>query len=128
MDYYTGEHEPSLSTRLRSVLEEQHNNPETFTTAFRELIPEKHIPLFPQFLIDSSFPPTFLLHGELDSAVHSRESCHVARLLTSSGVRNTFLIAKGEEHSFDYAEGATEKYTALFDEAFDFIRGVFEGI
>ncbi|EJC98122.1 alpha/beta-hydrolase [Fomitiporia mediterranea MF3/22] len=127
LDYYTGEHEPSLSARLRAVTEERHYDRERRVKALRTLIPEKHVPLFPQLLIDSSFPPTFMIHGELDSAVHSQESYNVARLLDSNGVKKVLRIANGEEHSFDYAEGAMEKYSPLFDEAFDFIKGIFEG-
>lgn len=124
LDYFTGEHEPSLSAQLRSVLEEGHSDPETLTARLRALIPAKHIPLFPQFLIDSSFPPAYLIHGDQDSAVHSRESYNMACLLSSCGVENTLRIVEGEEHSFDYAHGAKEKHTALYNDTFEFIRDI----
>lgn len=123
LDHYAGEHDPSLSAKLRSVLD-SHGDPRTLVATLRVLIPQKHMPLFPQLLIDSSFPPTFLIHGEVDSAVRPEESHNMARLLSIQGVEATIRIAPGEEHSFDYAVGAQDKYSRLFDEAFTFIAQV----
>ena len=126
LDYYTGEHaESSLSNPLRKLLEVKAGDGELAADAAREMIPNKHLRLFPQYLIDSSFPPTFIMHGENDSAVRVTESLHLKNLLDKAGVQNELRIIEGEEHSFDYAKGATEKYASLFDEAFHFVDKIF---
>lgn len=124
LDYYTGQYDPSLSSQLRSILDDHDDNPEMLTKLFQTAIPERHILLFPQLLVDSTFPPTFLLHGELDSAVRSEESSNIARLFNLHGVENILRIVKGEEHSFDYAEGAEARHTFVFDEAFHFVKNI----
>lgn len=128
LDYFTGEHASSLSMQLRAILMSENKDPDTIVAVARFIIPEKHIRLFPQFLIDSTFPPTFLLHGKEDSAVHVQESYNMKNILDAAGVEVVLRVVDGEEHSFDYAQGADKKHEALFDEAFVFIRKVFDGI
>ena len=125
LDYYTGNHEPSISVGWRDALK---NLPSEDSPALdkeemlRDLIPVEHGCLFPQLLIDPTFPPTFLLHGERDTAVHLRESVNLKRLLDIHQVRNVLRVVEGEEHSFDYADGASKKYETTFDEVFDFLQ------
>ncbi|PAV17164.1 alpha beta-hydrolase [Pyrrhoderma noxium] len=94
------------------------------TSKILALIGPKHIKLFPQFLIDESFPPTYIVHGELDSGVRVGESRNLVRLLERNGNGGTLKVVRGEEHSFDYASGAYEKYGEMFDEVFEFVDGV----
>ena len=77
-------------------------------------------------MIDESFPPTYIGHGELDSGVRVGESRNLVRLLERNGGvrRGTLKVVRGEEHSFDYASGAYEKYGEMFDEVFEFVDGV----
>lgn len=126
LDYYTGEHEPSISSQLREIIE-QGVDMEALLPTLRLHIPERHICLFPQFLVDSTFPPTFMIHGELDSAVPVRDSYNMERLLNANEIKNSLRVVEGQEHSFDYADGAMEKYTTLFDEAFVFIKSILGG-
>ncbi|KAI5119047.1 hypothetical protein M0805_005913 [Coniferiporia weirii] len=127
LDYYTGEHIPSLSTRLRAILESKGGDLDAAVAASHDVIPQKHIGLFPQFLIDSNFPPTFLFHGGKDSAVRVQESLHLKKLLDAAGVDAILRVADGQEHSFDYSKGASERFAATFDEAFIFMSKVFNG-
>lgn len=117
IDYYTGDHEPSLSNALRSALEkfggEQTSN-SLVTEVLRDLIPSSHQPIFPQLNITSTWPPTLLIHGSADSAVPVQESRHVHSLLDHAGVRAELLIVEGEEHSFDYAEDAESRFEVEF--------------
>ena len=158
LDYLTGEFEPSLSERIRGVVRDARararakaeggkakeakegdkdkeenllEDPE-LTSKILALIGPKHVKLFPQFLIDASFPPTYIVHGELDSGVRVGESRNLVRLLERNGAlerndgvkRGTLRVVRGEEHSFDYASGAYEKYGEMFDEVFEFVDGV----
>lgn len=148
LDYITGEHSPSLSGRLARALSAKGllhprgsselgtesesatevnaavsklDETEATISVARQVIPERSCRLFPQLIVDSSFPPVFFLHGEKDSVVHLRESQTMKRLLDNAGVLNEMRVAKGVEHSFDYAKGATEKFAEHMDDAFVFI-------
>lgn len=145
LDYITGEHSPSLSGRLAKALNAKGllhlrgssdsesatevdvvsnsglDETEAIIYVARQVIPERSCRLFPQLIVDSSFPPVFFLHGEKDSVVHLRESQTMKRLLDNAGVLNEMRVAKGVEHSFDYAKGATEKFAEHMDDAFVFI-------
>ena len=113
LDYFTGAYEPSLSLQLREGLN-LNDGPDTIEAKARETIPKEHLSVFPQFWMDASFPPTFIMHGGADTAVRPDESRNIERLLRRAGVDATLRIAEGEEHSFDYASGSEEKYSALF--------------
>ncbi|CAL1713212.1 unnamed protein product [Somion occarium] len=127
LDYYTGQHEPSLSANLQEVLisdnraqSSGNDKPEDLLS----LIPKSHRDLFPQFAIFDSWPPTLLVHGSEDSAVQVHESIHLHRLLQSAGVASTLRVVDSEEHSFDYAPDAHTKFGmkgGLFDDILDFL-------
>ena len=113
--YYTGRHELSLSAQLR---EAQHNGD------LASLIPDDDRVLFPQLYVDSTWPPTFLVHGADDSAVPMAESQHMQQLLEDVGVRAKLEVVGGQEHSFDKAEWAEEMFGSpggLFDEVVAFL-------
>ena len=118
IDYYTGEHKPSISEKLRTCLrDDEHSN----ITTWRSLVPPRHQPLFPQFHL-SAFPPTFLVHGSNDTAVPCQESCDLHTALRSEGIATVLRVCDGMEHSFDYEEDAAARWDAVFDEAFCFLE------
>ncbi|KAI0917294.1 hypothetical protein AcV5_007799 [Taiwanofungus camphoratus] len=130
LDYYTGNHEPSLSATLRELDVRSLNQGKRDEGSRHEavdlksMIPAEHLPLFPQFGVTSIWPPTFLVHGAADSAVLVKESEHMYSLLRSNGVDATLRIIEGKEHSFDYEKNADERYGVeggLFDEVRDFL-------
>jgi len=135
-DFFTGEHEPSLSCRLREALEansgvSDKTSPTTQSTPgkidakherMRSLIPDRHLPLYPQFGVTPAWPPTLLFHGTNDSAVHIGESRHMRELLESVAVPVRLIEFEGKEHSFDYEPDAEVNHGKEFDEAAEFLR------
>lgn len=131
LDYFTGSHEPSLSSTLHGLLSQDGllvEDPNTLGTGAersRDAIPPEHLPLFPQFADVSSFPPTLFLHGSVDSAVWVRESKNMHRLLRDAGVRAELKVVEGKEHSFDYEPDAEQEFGGaggLFDQAMEFLQ------
>jgi len=136
LDYTTGEHgsehEPSLSDVLRESLGSDKSDlaQSTGSDAFdatnerlKQLIPERHHMLFPQFGVTSDWPPTYMAHGSLDSAVIVHESRHMHRLLKNAGVDVTLSVQEGKEHSFDYEPDAETIYgSRLFDSIGEFLK------
>ncbi|RPD62312.1 alpha/beta-hydrolase [Lentinus tigrinus ALCF2SS1-7] len=131
LDYFTGSHQPSLSVTLRDLLSqdgllsEDPNYSDTGAEKYRSSIPTEHLPLFPQFADVSSFPPTLLLHGSVDSAVWVRESKNMHRLLENAGIHAELKIVEGKEHSFDYEPDAEQEFGGaggLFDQALEFLK------
>ncbi|WP_098747732.1 alpha/beta hydrolase [Paenibacillus sp. EZ-K15] len=57
--------------------------------------------LCPVQVVDDSFPPTMLLHGEDDQDVPCEQSIGMARRLHSAGVEHTLFTLPGEDHLFD---------------------------
>ena len=122
LDYYTGSHDPSISATLRNMLPDPDRTDST--PHLRSLIPAADILLFPQYSVDANWPPTFLIHGDSDTAVRAHESSWMESAMRTAGVEVTLRIIQGEEHSFDYSAGAEQKYGqagGLFDEAVDFL-------
>lgn len=71
---------------------------------WREIVPA--IPpeancLFPQLHISSSFPPTYLVHGNADRAVVVEESIEAHRMLMEAGVKSELRVVQGLGHTFD---------------------------
>lgn len=114
LDYYTGQHSPSLSENLRAHLDPK--TPPDWTT----IMPQKHLGLFPQLNI-AEFPPSFFIHGMADILVDFSESQTLFDLLVSRGTPAVLKACEGEEHSFDYADTAEGKWGAVFNEAFAFV-------
>jgi acetyl esterase/lipase len=125
LDYYTGEHDPSLSSSLRSILNDK-GQEHDFDT-LKSLIPAQHHPLFPQFDVNpSAWPPVFFVHGSADSAVWMQETVNMQKRLHDAGVTTIVRIIEGAEHSLDYVPNAGEIYGTpggLFDEICNFLTG-----
>lgn len=122
-DYCTGQHAPSLSATLRPLLETDiAANPLALQDAMKALIPPEHHAVFPQLNVTPSFPPTFLCHGSIDSAVPLVESQHMHMLLKRAGVPVRLLALDGADHSFDYAPDAETLYSSHFDEMAEFLK------
>lgn len=126
LDYYTGKHTPSLSASLRESLDAAATEEEdaaALTARKRRLIPERHHAIFPQFGVTSAWPPTFLCHGESDSAVPVYESRHMHALLVDAGVPVQLRVVKGKEHSFDYEANAESLHGSTeFDLVLEFLK------
>ena len=118
IDYYTGQHDPSLSNALRQTLSTPESNAEDLMCQ----IPERLRSLFPQFGVDSNWPPTLLLHGTNDTAVPVAESRHLQTLLRKAGVPVVLLEIEGKEHSFDYEADVETILGGVFDEVASFLR------
>lgn len=137
VDFMTGEHEPSLSAALREALGSQKQNVresggssefDAVNEQLKQHIPPQHLPLFPQFGVTTDWPPTYLAHGSLDSAVHVNESQHLYRLLQDAGVDARLNVIEGKEHSFDYEDDAEALHgEGLFDDVVQFMIGHLEG-
>ncbi|KAJ7213878.1 Alpha/Beta hydrolase protein, partial [Mycena pura] len=122
LDYCTGQHDPSLSARLRPLLESAAPHDSlALQAAAHALVPPALHQLFPQFNVSPQFPPTFLCHGSADSAVLCDESRHMAALLRRAGVSTRLLVIDGAEHSFDYVPDAEALYSSHFDEMPEFL-------
>lgn len=120
LDYYTGDHEPSLSSTLREAAEGSQYS----IAKLKPLIPAEHLALFPQFNVDPSWPPALLVHGSEDTAVKLEESLNMKRLLDDAGVENVLSIVDGAEHSLDYVADAEKLYGGsggLFDSIVHFL-------
>ena len=118
IDYYTGQHDPSLSNTLRQSLSTAGFNAEDLISQ----IPERQRSLFPQFGVDSNWPPTLLLHGTNDTAVPVAESRHMQALLRKAGVPVVLLEFEGKEHSFDTEPEAETILGEEFDKVAVFLR------
>ncbi|KAF8229677.1 alpha/beta-hydrolase [Tricholoma matsutake] len=128
LDYYTGDHDPSLSCMLREALDANSDDiyQAQHVKQMRDLILKQHLPLFPQFGVTPSWPPTLLCHGTEDSAVHVGESRNLKALLERAGVQVRLIEFQGKEHSFDYEPDAEVRHKTEFDDMWDFLKGWLE--
>ncbi len=116
LDYLTGQHEPSLSASLRTILDRNGSIEE-----LKAAIPEQHRRLFPQLAVDSNWPPTFMMHGTADTGVLPEESDYLYSLLKRANVTAELLKIPGVEHVFDMPPGAEAKWGKEFDAVKDFL-------
>lgn len=134
LDYYTGEHDPSLSQTLMQQRQTVLVAPEKYigdaqTRTIPEdwggpLIPARHRSLFPQLSVTSEWPEVFLIHGAEDYHVHCHESEHMRELLEKVKVEVTLKVIEGKGHSFDYDPSAEEECSDLFKEVSKFLQRV----
>jgi acetyl esterase/lipase len=62
---------------------------------------EKLAAMSPLHFVNSSFPPTLLLHGNRDERVHWKESARMYEALVDAGVGAELHIFDGLEHAYD---------------------------
>lgn len=115
LNYYTGAHASSLSEALFNSLNDG-------WVESSKKVPSEHLSLFPQLCIGDSWPSTLLLHGTGDTAVPVEESRHLKGLLEKADVPVQLIEFEGQEHSFDYQPGSSERYKAEFDTVKSFLR------
>ncbi|KIK69762.1 hypothetical protein GYMLUDRAFT_151343 [Collybiopsis luxurians FD-317 M1] len=132
LDYYTGEHQPSLSATLRIQAKDpdsvpsNSSKPEASQDSLAYIIPGKHRHLFPSLCSSveyASWPPVYFFHGSMDSAVPVQETRHLHDLLTKAGVQSVITIAEGSEHSFDYEPTAEDVHKEEFDKIVIWLDG-----
>ena len=121
LDYYTGEFNPSLSGILRDALDA--GSP---PLSLGDLIPERHRPLFPTFVISSSWPPTLMLHGTADTAVAILSSQRMKTLLTNAGVSAELIEVEGKDHAFDVQPNTDVEFAEVFDKVKEFLKTCIE--
>ncbi|KAF9059387.1 Alpha/Beta hydrolase protein [Rhodocollybia butyracea] len=124
LDYYTGEHEPSLSQSLREANAADYPTPQARKQKLRELIPQKHHAIFPEFGVDSSWPPTLLIHGSADTSAPVAESQEMYQALQNAGVLSRIKIVEGAGHLFDLVPEADKIHEEPFDDAAEFLKTV----
>lgn len=142
LDYITGQHGPSLSESLRSLLPlDEDLSPQEKSALLASHVPTHLHGIFPQLLFRSSskpFPPTFMVHGTADTAVPISESRNIYSLVLSSpslsssspsssnSAKARLVQVRGAEHSFDYSPSAESQFGkpgSLFDEVVEFLVG-----
>lgn len=129
LDYYTGEHAPSLSKTLRDRRMQEESSPPSGCEKPRPpeewgglLIPPQHRLLFPQLSVSPEWPEVFLVHGTDDYQVYLYESQHLKDLLEAAGVKVTLKVIEGKGHSFDYHAEAEHEFGWLFNEVETFLK------
>ena len=113
LDYWTGAHEPSLSSALRALFP---------AAELADALPPAHRDIFPQLLVTPDWPPVMLVHGSEDSAVPADSSRAMHARLCAAKVESVLRIAEGSEHSFDLKKSAEADFGELFDEVVEFLR------
>ena len=116
-DYYTGEFNPSLSGILRDALDK--NLPRL---SVRDLVPEHHRSLLPTFFVNSSWPPTLMLHGTADTAVPILSSRRMKVLLTNAGASAELIELEGKEHLFDTQPNNDVEFAEVYDKVEEFLK------
>jgi acetyl esterase/lipase len=64
---------------------------------------DRIVPLCPRFNVTPNYPPTLLLHGELDDDVPVSESINMAAALKGNGVEHELLVLPGAGHTLKNA-------------------------
>lgn len=81
---------------------------------------EKILPFCPEFNVTLDYPPTLLIHGELDDDVPVTESIHMADALMAKGVPYELMIVPRAGHTLRNA--TEEQMTQAREKAFQFLR------
>ena len=65
-------------------------------------------PYWPEQIVNSSFPPALLLHGDEDTDVPCELSVRMSRQLTDAGVENELIVIREGGHCFEDGPGETD--------------------
>ncbi len=76
--------------------------------------PDFFLPYCPLQNVDSSYPPTLLLHGDQDTDVPYEQSVLMKKKLAKVGVPHELVTISGGKHGFDY-----DRDSAVVAQAFD---------
>ncbi|KAF5331120.1 hypothetical protein D9619_005376 [Psilocybe cf. subviscida] len=117
LDYYSGLHEPSLSSKLRKILA---TNPNATSKDFKQAIPVSQRYMFPELNVSATWPPTLLFHGDADTSVLVSESQHLTKLLKEAGADAEIMIAAGQEHIFDLDPTSEAQWARQYNTVKDF--------
>ncbi|KAF8428215.1 alpha/beta-hydrolase, partial [Tirmania nivea] len=82
---------------------------------------EKSRYLFPQIWIDKDFPPSIVIHGDVDTVVSIKESKRFVEQLQKGGVEVVFLVAEGKGHQFE-ERASPEVYVQYIKPVVEFFR------
>ncbi|KAF7968617.1 hypothetical protein HWV62_30009 [Athelia sp. TMB] len=108
LDHLVGE--DGWSARLRDLPYEQRE----------AAIPADVAAPFPQLHIDKDFPPSFIAHGEADTAVLPGESKRTYEQLQKAGVRSELRIIPGA-HGFMVGPAPSPEAAGVYREGFEFL-------
>ena len=81
-------------------------------------------PYSPEENVDSSYPPTLLLHGNNDTDVPYEQSVLMASKLKSAGIEHELITIENGPHGFDHnPESAdTPEVQAAFERVIEFLK------
>jgi len=68
-------------------------------------IPQNKKHYLPALNIDTSYPPTLLMHGVLDTTVPISDSDEINKVLNTAGVDHVYMRLEGKEHGLDNRPG-----------------------
>jgi len=81
---------------------------------------KKFVPYMPVRNVDSSYPPTFLLHGTKDTDVPYEQSVMMAAELAKKGVEHWFVPIAGGEHGL--GGGDSREIDSAYRSVLDFVN------
>lgn len=84
-------------------------------------IPSESKRLLPQLCMESSFPPTYLIHGLSDTSVTPEESIRTYDQLRELGVPAELSLIEGEGHCFDWQREEEPHIKAVLDKVTNFL-------
>lgn len=79
-------------------------------------------PLCPLRNVTKEYPPTMLLHGDLDTDVPYQQSVAMAEALGRTGVEHEFVTMRGRGHGFDGVGLQDREVANAFDRAIGFLK------
>jgi len=122
LDYFTGLHEPSITTNLRKTLAERE---ELTEEEIKGILPEDKHGLFPQLSVDPEWPPTVMIHGIVDDTVHIEETrhlYHIIRRVSKSPVKLIEVEGENAFHGWDCFPESEEITKIQFDNVAEFLK------
>ena len=82
---------------------------------------EKLLRYCPEYNIGSTYPPTFLLHGDQDNDVPYEQSQQMSIALDKQGIENKLITIKGAGHGFD-GDGKNPEVVQVFEDVVSFVQ------